>query len=44
MTALLSVRFAPDDLDELRQAAIRRGVTVQQLLRETVLTTVRAAS
>lgn len=44
MTALVSVRFAPDDLDALRQAATRRGVSVQELLRESVLTTVRAAS
>jgi predicted DNA binding CopG/RHH family protein len=44
MTALVAVRFAEDDLNELRQEAARRGVSVQQLLRDTTLTTVRAAS
>jgi predicted DNA binding CopG/RHH family protein len=44
MTALVAVRFAPDDLDELREAASRRGVSVQQLLRDVTLNTVRAAS
>jgi predicted DNA binding CopG/RHH family protein len=43
-TALVAVRFAPDDLDELREEASRRGVSVQELLRDITLTTVRAAS
>jgi predicted DNA binding CopG/RHH family protein len=44
MTALVAVRFAPDDLDELREEASRRGITVQQLLRDTTLNSLRAAS
>lgn len=44
LTALVAVRFAPDDLDELRLEADRRGLTLPALLRQTALTTVRAAS
>lgn len=44
MTELVAVRFAPDDLLELREEALRRGITVQQLLRDTTLSTLRTAS
>jgi predicted DNA binding CopG/RHH family protein len=44
MTALVAVRFAEDDLNELRQEAARRGISVQQLLRDTTLTSLRTAS
>jgi len=44
LTALVAVRFTPDDLHELREEASRRGISVQELLRDITLTTVRAAS
>jgi hypothetical protein len=44
LTELVAVRFTPDDLDVLRQEATRRGISVQQLLRDSSLRSVRAAS
>jgi predicted DNA binding CopG/RHH family protein len=44
LTALVAVRFSPSDLDEVREEASRRGITVPQLLRDITLNSVRAAS
>ncbi|BBZ15078.1 plasmid mobilization protein [Mycobacterium branderi] len=44
LTELIAVRFTPADKLELEQVAGQRGITVQQLLRESVLTSARAAS
>lgn len=44
LTELVAVRFTPSDLVALRQEAERLGISVQQLLRETGLRMVRAAS
>ena len=44
LTELVAVRCAPGDLDVLRSEANRRGITVQQLLRDSSLGSVRAAS
>jgi predicted DNA binding CopG/RHH family protein len=44
LTALVAVRFSPSDLDEVREEATRRGITVPQLLRDITLNSVRAAS
>jgi predicted DNA binding CopG/RHH family protein len=44
LTEVITVRFKPADADQLRQAASQRGISVQQLLRETGLSSVRAAS
>lgn len=44
LTKLVGVRLSPDDLDELRGAADRQGVTVPQLLRAIALESLRTAS
>jgi predicted DNA binding CopG/RHH family protein len=44
LTELVAVRFAPSDLDALRQEASRRDMSVPQLLREVTLGTLRTAS
>ena len=44
LTAFVGVRFATDDLDELRAEATRRGVTVPRLLRDITLSSLRKAS
>jgi hypothetical protein len=44
LTELVAVRFAPSDLDALREEASRRKMSVPQLLREVTLGAVRAAS
>ena len=44
LTEIVSVRFTPADMRELRQEADRRGVSVPQLLRESGLNQARAAS
>jgi predicted DNA binding CopG/RHH family protein len=44
LTALVAVRFSPSDLNEVREEASRRGITVPQLLRDITLNSVRAAS
>jgi hypothetical protein len=41
LTEQVGLRFTPDDLDVLRAEADRRGVTVQQMLREISLQMVR---
>jgi hypothetical protein len=33
LTAIVSVRFLPDELEELRREADRRGISVPELLR-----------
>jgi hypothetical protein len=38
MTNVLSVRFAPDEMDSLRQTADRAGVSVSSYVRDSVLT------
>jgi predicted DNA binding CopG/RHH family protein len=44
LTEGVFVRFTPADLHALKLEADRRGISVQQLLRESTLRTVRAAS
>ena len=44
LTEGVFVRFTPTDLDVLKREAQRHGVSVQQLLRESTLRTVSAAS
>jgi hypothetical protein len=44
LTELVAVRFAPADLDALREEASRREMSVPQLLREVTLGTLRTAS
>lgn len=44
LTEFVGVRFATDDLDEVRAEALRRGITVPTLLRECTMNTLRAAS
>jgi predicted DNA binding CopG/RHH family protein len=44
LTELVAVRFTPSDLDALRQEAACRGISVQQLMRDSSLRSVRAAS
>ena len=44
LTEIVSVRFTPSDMVALRHEADRRGVSVPQLLRESGLNRVRAAS
>lgn len=41
LTEQVGLRFTPDDLDVLRAEADRRGMTVQQMLRELSLQMVR---
>lgn len=44
LTEGVFVRFTPTDLDMLKREAQRCGVSVQQLLRESTLRTLSAAS
>jgi hypothetical protein len=44
LTEFVGVRFATDDLDELRAEASRRGITVPRLLRDLSLNSLRQAS
>jgi hypothetical protein len=44
LTEIVSVRFTPADMVELRQVASRRGVSVPQLLRESGLNRASGAS
>jgi len=44
LTEIVSVRFTPADMLELRREADRRGISVPQLLRESGLNRARAAS
>jgi hypothetical protein len=44
LTEGVFVRFKPADLDVLKVEADRRGMSVQELLRESTLRTVGAAS
>jgi len=44
LTELVAVRFTPSDLEQLRREADRRGITLQQFLRETSLSSVQAAA
>ncbi|WP_457142336.1 hypothetical protein [Mycobacterium sp. URHB0021] len=44
LTEGVFVRFTPTDLDAVKVEADRRNISVAQLLRETTLRTVRAAS
>ena len=44
LTALVGVRFAQADLDALKAEAIRRDISVPELLREFSLSSLRDAS
>jgi hypothetical protein len=44
LTKLVAVRFSPDDLDALQEEALRRRISVPQLLREVTLGSLRTAS
>ena len=44
LTEGVFVRFTPADMDTVKQEADRRGISVQQLLRESALSTLRTAS
>jgi hypothetical protein len=44
LTEIVSVRFTPSDMDEVRHEASKHGMTVPQLLRERALNRAPAAS
>ena len=44
LSKLVGVRFAPADLEVLREEAARRDITVPELVREISLGTLRSAS
>lgn len=44
LTEIVSVRFTPSDLDEVRHQANKHGMSVPQLLREKALNRAPAAS
>jgi hypothetical protein len=44
LAAMISVRFTPEEEDEIRQASQSKGYSVSQFIRETALKEVRSSS
>jgi hypothetical protein len=44
LAAMISVRFTPEEEDEIRRAALTKGTSVSQFIRETALKEARSGS